>query len=173
MERLQLDLESDVMRANDILNSKVGHVHAGVVNFLQLLSVIPRCRVTVLLRLGSSADHLARAEDQCCRLRLSNTHDGCRKSFRFVLHVSSLKTNLVKIQLCSQFCGGDNILQGGHVVLFYRYYRRANHVGIRYRVVAGLVPDVMVLVWMLGLRHWVLIRGPVLRSNELICVVSR
>ena len=148
-------------------------MHAWVVNFLQLLGVVPCCRVTVLLRLGSCADHFARAEDQCCRLRLSNAHDSCRESFRLVLHVSSFKTNLVQIQLRSQFCSGDNILQGRHVVLFDRYNRRANHVGIRYWVVAGLVPDVMVLVWMLSLRHWVLIRGHVLCPNELIIVVSR
>jgi len=90
VQRLELDLESDIMRANDILNGEVGHVHAGIVNFPQLFCVILCCGVTVLLGLRSRADHFTRPKDQCCRFGLSYTHDSSCKSFGLVFYVSSL-----------------------------------------------------------------------------------
>jgi len=77
------------MRANDILNGEIGHVHARIVNFPQLFCVILRCGVTVLLGLRSGADHFARPEDKCCRFWLSNAHNGGCESFGLVLNISS------------------------------------------------------------------------------------
>ena len=110
MQRLKLDSETNVMGSDNVLHSEVSEMDARIIDFLELSRIVFGCRVTVLLRLGPSADHFTRSEDQCCRLRFSDTHDGCCESLRLVLYILALQTDFVKIKLASQFGRGHDVL---------------------------------------------------------------
>lgn len=86
------------MRSHYVLNSEVTELNVRVSNFSQLLGVVFSCIFTILLRFGASTNHLARPEDQSRSLWVSNTHDGSRKSLRFILDIATLQTNLIKVK---------------------------------------------------------------------------
>ena len=86
------------MRPHYVLDFEVTELDVRVSNFSQLLGVVFRCIFTILLRFGASTDHLARPENQSRSLWVSNTHDGSCKSLGFILDITSLQTNLIKVK---------------------------------------------------------------------------
>lgn len=78
-QTLETDWELDVTRADNVLDLEVGEL--GIES--QLLDdarVLARGKLAVVLRLGAGNDHLARGEDQCSSLWLTNAHDNSRKT---------------------------------------------------------------------------------------------
>ena len=55
--------------------------------------------LTVVLGLGSRADHLARTEDQCRGLWLADAHDGGRESLGLVFDIATIQTDIIQIKL--------------------------------------------------------------------------
>ena len=71
---LQTNGELDVARADDVLNLELGKLRVES-ELLDDTRVLARCETGVVLGLCTSDDHLARGEDQGCRLGLTNAHD--------------------------------------------------------------------------------------------------
>lgn len=90
MKRFQFNLETHVMRTNNVLNRKVRQVDGGVSNFLELLCVVLGGGLRFLLGFGSSADHFARLENEGSRFWLSDSHDCRSKTFWLVLDILSI-----------------------------------------------------------------------------------
>lgn len=98
-QSLKLNCETNVMRANYILNGKISESHFFVANLLQLLCICLRCQFAICFRLCSSAHHLSGREYKSRCLWISNTHDGCSKPLRFVFYIAAFQTNIVQVQL--------------------------------------------------------------------------
>jgi len=60
-------------------------------------SVFPTCQLAVVLGLCTRHHHLARGEDQCRGLGLTNAHDDSRESLRVVLSVPGVKSDRLEI----------------------------------------------------------------------------
>lgn len=76
---LQTDWELDVARADNVLNLEVGELGIEP-ELLNDTSVLARGKLAVVLRLGAGNDHLARGEDQCSGLWITDAHDDSRKA---------------------------------------------------------------------------------------------
>ena len=143
------------MRTHYILDCKVSESHFFVANLLQLLRVSQSCRFTFRLRLRSRAHHLSRRENQGCRLRVTNTHDGCCKPLWFILNILTLKTDVIEVQLCIKKGCRHNILQFRHVV-FVLHLRRnwsKSHVVV-VLLVHLVVRHPMLWIWLKLILLW-------------------
>lgn len=78
-ETLQTDRELDVAGADNVLNLEVGELGIEP-ELLDDTRVLARGQLAVVLRLGAGNDHLARGEDQCRGLWLTDAHDNSRKA---------------------------------------------------------------------------------------------
>lgn len=90
--------EPDIAGADYVLDLEVLHVHVEA-NFLNRFGVLLGGVFTELLRLSTSADHLTRAEDQSCSLRVSDTHDYGSETPGIVLSISAIQGNLPQVKL--------------------------------------------------------------------------
>lgn len=79
--------------------------------FLNDASIFASSQSRLFFRLGPRADHLARAEDQRRRTRLSNAHDDGGKSFGIVFGIARMKGNFLQVKLAAQIYRGNNVLQ--------------------------------------------------------------
>src|SRR5262249_40166655 len=77
-QAFEADRELDVARADNVLDLKVRKLGVEA-ELLDDAGVFARRELRVVLRLGTSDDHLARREDQGGRLGLADAHDdGCK-----------------------------------------------------------------------------------------------
>ena len=100
-----------------VLDLKLTQLDLLIANLSKLLGICLGSQATVILRLGSGADHLARSEDQRCRLGVSYPHNSRCKSLWLILDIPSIHTNLIQVQRSSQVSGRYYILQLGEVRL--------------------------------------------------------
>ena len=85
-QTLQTDGELDITGANDVLNLEIRELGVET-KFLNDARVLAGSQLGVILRLGTSDDHLARGEDQSCRFGLPNAHNhGGKTLFRSAIH---------------------------------------------------------------------------------------
>jgi hypothetical protein len=68
----------------------------------------------VVLRLGTSHNHLSTRKDQSSRLGLANTHDDSGETLRVVLSVTSVKSDSLQIETSREVDGCHNVLEGRH-----------------------------------------------------------
>lgn len=120
--------ELDVARANNVLNLEVGKLGVEA-ELLNDTGVLARGKLGVVLRLGTSDDHLTRCEDQSGSLGLANTHDdscetlkdkekfsqnqtksevGCHYLW-VVLGVTCVKSNRLQIETAVKVNSCDNV----------------------------------------------------------------
>ena len=71
---LQTNGELDVAAAHDVLNLELRKLGVEA-KLLDDTGILARGQPRVVLRLGTRHDHLARRKNECCRLRLTDTHD--------------------------------------------------------------------------------------------------
>jgi len=76
-------------------------------------SVLAASEFAVILRLGSSDDHLATGEDESGRLGLTDTHDHGSETLGVVLGVTGMQCYCLQVQTTVQIDGSDNVLQRG------------------------------------------------------------
>lgn len=76
---LQTDWELDVARADNVLDFEVGELGIEP-ELLDDTSVLARGKLAVVLRLGAGNNHLARGENQCSGLWLTDAHNNSRKA---------------------------------------------------------------------------------------------
>lgn len=116
VQRLKLDLKTDIVGSNDVLDEEVGHVDRGVADLSDVLGVPLGCLEAVILALGTCAHHSTRRKDQRSSPRLSDAHDCRRKTLWFILHVfaSTRDVSQVKILAVEVRCT-DDILEFGHL----------------------------------------------------------
>ena len=81
---LQTDGELDVARADNVLDLEVGELGIEA-ELLDDAGVLARGKLRVILRLGTSDDHLAGRKDERSRLGLADTHDDGSETLRIVL----------------------------------------------------------------------------------------
>lgn len=110
LQTLQRDGETHVAGTHNVLDLEFLHVHTET-HFLDGLGVLLGSVLAQLLTLGSSADHLARGEDESGGLRLSNSHDDSSESSGVVLSVPAVQSDRSQVELGSQVGGRNNILQ--------------------------------------------------------------
>ena len=77
----QANGELDVAGADDVLDLEVGELGIEA-ELLDDTSILPRCKLGIILGLCASDYHLPRGEDQCRGLGLTNTHDDSRETLR-------------------------------------------------------------------------------------------
>ena len=70
-------------------------------------SVLAASKFAVILRLGSSDDHLATGEDESGRLGLTDTHDHGSETLGVVLGVTGVQRNGLEVQARAQVDGGN------------------------------------------------------------------
>jgi hypothetical protein len=73
-QTLQTNGEFDITTSDDVLDLEI-HELGVESELLDDTSVLARSKSRVIFRLGTRNDHLARREDQRCRLWIANTHD--------------------------------------------------------------------------------------------------
>lgn len=73
-ETLQTNGELDIARTDDVLDLEVGELGVET-ELLDDTGVLARSKLRVVLRLGTSHDHLAGSEDQSSSLGFTDTHD--------------------------------------------------------------------------------------------------
>ena len=88
-ETLETDGELDVARSDNVLNLEIRELRVET-KLLDDAGVFARCELRVVLGLGTSHDHLARGEDECGGLGLTNTHDDSSETLLWVTRVSKL-----------------------------------------------------------------------------------
>lgn len=104
----QSDRELDVARANNVLNLEVGELGVEA-ELLDDTSVLARSQLRVVLRFGTSDDHLARREDQGGGLGLADTHNNSGETFGVVLCITSVEGNSLQIESAVKVHRGDNV----------------------------------------------------------------
>jgi len=62
----------------------------------------------------TSANHLARAENQGCCTWVTDSHDNSSKPFWIVLSISCMQCNLLQVQFASQIDSAYNISTNEH-----------------------------------------------------------
>lgn len=78
---LETNGKLNVARADNVLDLEVGELGVET-EFLDDTRILARGKLRVILRLGTSDDHLAGREDQGSGLRLADTHDDSGKTLR-------------------------------------------------------------------------------------------
>ena len=101
----ETDGEFDVAGADDVLNLEVGEFGIEP-KLLDDASVFARCKLRIIFRLCTRHHHLARGEDESCRLGVSNTHDDGSES-------------LVRVSMCQVI----STLMGMHTFGLYSAFR--------------------------------------------------
>lgn len=112
-QSLKTNGELDVAAADDVLDFEVRELRVET-ELLDDTSILARGKFAVVLRLGTSHDHLARSEDERGGLGLSNTHDDGRETLGVVFGVSGVQSNGLEIEAAVQVHGRDNVLKGGN-----------------------------------------------------------
>lgn len=101
IKALKTDRETDIARTDNVLDQELLELHTREANLLDHLGIhLGRC-VGLLLTLGACDDHLARAEDQCRGLGLSDTYNHCGKSLRIVFSISTFSSDFSEVKLNS------------------------------------------------------------------------
>jgi hypothetical protein len=77
----QANGELDIARADDVLDLEVGELGVET-ELLNDTSIFARGKLGIILRLGTSDNHLSRREDQSGGLGVANTHDDSSESLR-------------------------------------------------------------------------------------------
>lgn len=87
-ETFETDRELDVAGSDNVLDLEVGELGVET-KLLDDTSVLARGKLRIILRLGTSHNHLARSEDQSSGFWVANTHDNSGETLGVVLFALS------------------------------------------------------------------------------------
>ena len=96
-QTLETDGELDITGSDHVLDFKVFELGRES-QFLNDSCIFSGGQPRVFLGFSTGADHLARAEDECCCPGFANSHDDGGKTFGVVLGVSGGERNFLEIQ---------------------------------------------------------------------------
>ena len=107
-QTFQADGELNVAGANNVLDFEVGELGVEA-ELLDNTGVFSGRKLRIVLRLGTSDYHLARGEDQSCRLGLANTHDDSGESLGVILGIPGMQGNRLEIQAAIEINRGNDV----------------------------------------------------------------
>lgn len=86
------------MRAHNILNLKIVKVYVLVRNFLYLIAIGFARGFGLLFVFCPGANHLPRTKNECCSLRVSDSHDGGSEPLWFIFDILAVTSDVRQIQ---------------------------------------------------------------------------
>ena len=110
-QTLETNGEFDVARSDNVLDLEVGELGVKP-KFLDDTGVLSGSKLRVVLRLGTSDNHLARSEDQSGGLGLADTHDNSGETLRVILSVTGMQSNRLQVKTAVKIDGSDDVPLG-------------------------------------------------------------